>query len=308
MENISVTEPINLALGRVRGILFAPIDLGKWFTIGFCAWLAGLGERGFRGSSSSSSSSDNNGGDIHQQLEHAGDFIRDNLYWILPVAIAAVTIIIALWLLFLWLNCRGKFMFLYCVALDRAEVKEPWDRFASAANSLFWFRFVLGLIGMVIMLPLVVLIILLTLPMLLHGAWNFAGIMAIIGFAMGMVLVGLFFLVIRKLTADFVVPIMFLRQNRCLAAWREFGQLLRTYTGDFVLYLLFQIVIAMVIGVMVLFVIVVTCCIAGCLLIIPYVGTVLLLPFSVFRRSYSLYYLAQFGPAYNVFPATPPAY
>jgi hypothetical protein len=101
---------------------------------------------------------------------------------------------------------------------------------------------------------------------------------------------------------------MFLRQNRCLDAWREFGQLLRTYSGDFVLYLLFQIVIAIVMGVMLLAIVLVTCCVAGCLLIIPYIGTVVFLPFPVFRRSYSLYYLAQFGPAYNVFPATPPAY
>lgn len=308
MENISVTEPINLALARVRRILFAPFDLGKWFTIGFCAWLAGLGERAFRGNYSSGSGSDNHNVDIHRQLEHAQDYFRDNLYWIAPVAIAAVTIVLAVWLVFLWLNSRGKFMFLYCVALDRAEVREPWNRFATAANSLFYFQLVLGLIGMAIMLPLVVLTLLFTVSEFLHDAWNFASIMAVVGFVMGMVLVGLFFLIIRKLTTDFVVPIMYLRQNRCLDAWREFWQLLRTYSGDFVLYLLFQIVIAIVMGVMVLFVVIVTCCIAGCLLIIPYIGTVVLLPLPVFGRSYSLYYLAQFGPAYNVFPATPPAY
>jgi len=84
MEHISVTEPINLAMARVRRILFAPFDLGKWFTIGFCAWLAGLGERGFRGNYSSSSGSDNHNVDIHKQLEHAQDFFRQNLYWIVP--------------------------------------------------------------------------------------------------------------------------------------------------------------------------------------------------------------------------------
>jgi hypothetical protein len=49
----------------------------------------------------------------------------------------------------------------------------------------------------------------------------------------------------------------------------------------------------------------VTCCIAGCLMALPYVGTVALLPVLVFKRSYSIYYLAQFGPAYNVFPPAP---
>ena len=62
----------------------------------------------------------------------------------------------------------------------------------------------------------------------------------------------------------------------------------------------------MAIGVLVLVAIVVTCCIAGCLMALPYLGTVVLLPVLVFKRSYSLYYLAQFGPAYDVFPALPP--
>jgi hypothetical protein len=52
---------------------------------------------------------------------------------------------------------------------------------------------------------------------------------------------------------------------------------------------------------------VVTCCIACCLVIIPYIGTVLLLPLLAFTRSYSLYYLAQYGPHYDVFPPAPPA-
>ena len=44
MEQISVTTPISHAIDRVKQVLFNPFDLGKWFTIGFCAWLAGLGE------------------------------------------------------------------------------------------------------------------------------------------------------------------------------------------------------------------------------------------------------------------------
>ena len=54
-------------------------------------------------------------------------------------------------------------------------------------------------------------------------------------------------------------------------------------------------------------VVLVTCCCAGCLMALPYLGTVLLLPVLVFKRSYSLYFLAQFGPEYDVFPPPPPA-
>ena len=44
--NVSVTLPISPAIERVKLLLFRPFDLGKWFAVGFCAWLATLGQRG----------------------------------------------------------------------------------------------------------------------------------------------------------------------------------------------------------------------------------------------------------------------
>ena len=43
-REINVVEPISPALRRVKHVLFQPFDLGKWFIIGFCAWLAFLGD------------------------------------------------------------------------------------------------------------------------------------------------------------------------------------------------------------------------------------------------------------------------
>ncbi len=68
----------------------------------------------------------------------------------------------------------------------------------------------------------------------------------------------------------------------------------------------FKIVLAMAIGLAVLTAIVATCCLAGCLMGLPYLGAVVMLPVLVFERSYSIYYLAQFGPSYCVFPAPSP--
>ena len=61
----------------------------------------------------------------------------------------------------------------------------------------------------------------------------------------------------------------------------------------------------MAIGAIVFMAIIVTCCIAACFLALPFVGTVLLLPILVFKRAYALYFLAQFGPQYDVFPPPP---
>src|SRR2546426_9583856 len=45
----SVTRPVSQAIDRVKRVLFQRFNAGKWFVIGFCAWLASLGGGGFHG-------------------------------------------------------------------------------------------------------------------------------------------------------------------------------------------------------------------------------------------------------------------
>jgi len=302
-----VAEPVSPALERVKLMLFHPFDLGKWFVIGFCAWLAHLGEAGAGsgGNYNFGNHSHGNGADFRQGLEQAWDYVLSHLYWIVPVAALVILLGVALGVLFLWLNCRGKFMFLHCVALNKAEVVEPWNKFEREGNSLFWFRIVLGLIGAVLTLPFLVTIAVLILRMVLHGEPDMSGIVTAAGLALVFFLLAIVFAIIKKFTVDFVVPIMFLRGGKCWTAWKEFYGLLSAHPGQFALYILFQIVLSMAIGAIVLGAIIITCCIAGCLMALPYLGTVLLLPVLIFKRAYPLYYLAQYGPQYNAFPPPP---
>jgi hypothetical protein len=313
-REISVAEPVAPALERVKHMLFKPFDLAKWITIGFCAWLADLGESGGGGGGGNFNTGnhfgDHNGQPAEQlrQFYHkASDFVMANLDWIIPVAILLVLFGVALWLLVLWLNSRGKFMFLHCVALDKAEVVEPWSKFVNEANSLFRFRIVLGLIGMILTLPLVVFLLLAIVRMFLQGEVDVAGVLTAVGLVLGLLLVAVVLAIIRKFLVDFVVPIQYLRGCKCLAAWRQFFVLLAEHPGQFALYILFQIVLCMAIGILVLAVVLVTCCCAGCLLLLPFIRTVLLLPVLVFKRAYSLYYLAQYDGC-DVFsaPSGPP--
>jgi hypothetical protein len=309
-REIGVAEPIAPAYERVKQMLFKPFDLTKWFTIGFCAWLAGLGESGGRGGFNASNRfNGNNNGQPLERFRHfyngARDYVMDNLGWIIPVTVAVVLFGLALWVLILWLSSRGKFMFLHCVALDKAEIEAPWSKFANASSSLFWFRLVLGLIGMVLTLPLLICIAITILQMVLQSEADFAGVMTAVCLGLAFMLLSLVFAFIHKFMVDFVVPIMYLRGGSCVAAWRGFYELLSANIWKFALYILFQIVLASAIGIIVLFVILLTCCIAGCLMLLPFVGTVVLLPVLVFKRAYSLYYLAQYGPHYDVFPAPP---
>ncbi len=295
---ISVIDPISPAFEKVKTILFKPFDLGRWFVIGFCAWLAYLGKGGGGGNGGG------RGGGPSEAREAFGEakvFVLENLAWIIPVALIGVMLIIVIWLVLTWLSSRGRFMFLHCVAENKAEVKVPWTKFQQHANSLFLFRIVLGLIGFAAI----------GLPLLLAGgliaimiAANFpdvAGVLGIVMIVLVIVAIAIVFAVISKFTMDFVVPIMFLRTTSCVTGWREFLTILSVNKARFALYILFQIVIALAIGALVLTAVFVTCCCAACILALPYIGTVLMLPVLVFKRAYSLLYLGQFGPEFDVF-------
>ena len=143
--------------------------------------------------------------------------------------------------------------------------------------------------------------------MVLRGEPDAAGLMLSAGLGLTLIFLALVFALVQKFTKDFVVPILFLRGGKCLAAWKEFLGLLADHAGLFTLYILFQIVLGMAIGIVVFGAVIITCCLAGCLMLIPYLGTVLLLPVLVFKQSYPLYFLRQFGPDYDVFPPAPSA-
>jgi len=297
---VSVIEPIGPAFEKVKTILFSPFDLRKWFVIGFCAWLAYLGKGGGGG---------NGGGrgggpsEARGAFGEAKVFVLENLAWIIPVALIGVMLIIVLWLVFTWLSSRGRFMFLHCVAENKAEVKVPWTKFQQHANSLFLFRIVLGLIGFaVIGLPCLLAVGLIAITIASNGSVA-AAVLGIVMIVLMIVAISIIFALIGKFTMDFVVPIMFLRTTSCTAGWREFLTILSVNKVRFVLYILFQIVIAIVIGAIFSIGFCIGCCLCcvSLLLLIPYIGTVILLPVLVFKRAYSLLYLGQFGPEFDVF-------
>ncbi len=240
---------------------------------------------------------------IREGIETARNYVSNNLYWIIPVTVAVVVLVILIGLLVAWLNSRGKFMFLHCVATNKAQVVFPWHQFRQQGNSLFLFRIMLGIISFVIVVVPVIGIIVLG---IMIGTGSASSIVTILGIII-LVLVLFTFLIslflVKKFTFDFVVPIMSLRMSSCMAGWREFMTILSANKLRFALYLLFQIVIKIVIGAIVFIGFCIGCCFccASCLLLIPYIGTVILLPVLVFARAYSLYYLQQYGPDFDVF-------
>jgi hypothetical protein len=303
-NTVSVIDPISPAIERVKVMLFKPFDLGKWFAVGFCAWLAYLGTGGGAGPHFNIPAQPHEReAEVAQSISSAKEYLLNNIVWIIPLAVIVTVLIIGIGLLIAWLDSRGKFMFLHCVAENKSEVKVPWHKFRKHGNSLFLFRIVLGLAALAIMvLPIlgIIFFVILITAHVVPYAVSVPGMMLCI---MTIIVLAIALSLVMKFTFDFVVPIMFLRTASCTAGWREFLKILSVNKARLALYILFQIVISIVIATIILLGFCIGCCICcvSILLFIPYIGTVILLPIFVFKRAYPLYYLRQFGPTFDVF-------
>jgi hypothetical protein len=300
---VSVITPLAPALDRVKQLLFSPFDLGRWLVLGFCVWLAELG-RVSGGGGSGFHPSGNRGFSLQAMFEQAREYFLQNLVWIVPLISVVLLMALVIWLALTWISSRGQFMVLHDVSTGRAEVALPWKQFRAHGDSLFVFRAVLGLISFGLLLPLVAAIVWMLAQILTPEVAVKLPVAGMIMATVAITFLAVLLAVVRKLTRDFVVPIMYLQTPSCMEAWRRFWVLFKNNVGEFVLYLLFSIVVAVATGFIVFAAILVTCCCAGCLMMIPYVGTVLLLPISIFKRCYSLEYLGQYGPEWNVFSRT----
>jgi hypothetical protein len=300
-RTLSVIAPVDPALRYTRRLLFERFDIGKWFALGFTAFLASLGQGGglnpgFHGGGRSPAGE---GG--AQVLE---GWLRDHLALIVAVAAAILLLAVALGLLFAWLSSRGKFMFLDNLVKGRADVADPWERFRAPGNALFLFRVAVGLGGMAAGLGVTALGLLLAYPDIRDHR---LGPRSIVAFCLGLFLLLVLVLLLgllRLAVEDFVVPIVYRRGLSPVAALRLFrDEMLAGNEGTLLLYVLARIVIALVTGVLVLIGTCLTRCIAG----LPYLSSVAFLPLLVFTRAYSLYFLAEFGPEWRLLPEEGPS-
>jgi hypothetical protein len=302
-RHISVIEPLGPAIEKVKEILFRPFDFPKWLAIGFCAWLAHLGE--VVSLLNFNHRKDGNKLNISQISSEMTDFFNE--YWpvIVAIGIAVLILIIVVSVVFTWLRSRGRFMFLHCVVKNEAKIGEPWNRFSKEGNRLFVFNLVVGVISLIVFAILVSMIILCVLLIIEGGAGIAVGVIGLVPTAILGICAAIVLALVVKFTIDFVVPIMYLRLCGPVEGWRIFLRLLSVNKGKFFLYILFQIVIAIIIGFICYVLPCCLCCCGGCcvmlLLSLPYVWAVALLPILVFDRSYSLYYLRQFGPEWDIF-------
>jgi len=293
-RNISVVGPVGPAIEQIKQMLFKPFDLGKWFVIGFCAWLANFGQNGgglnFIGNF-----------DKSKIPPEVIQYCKNHIILICSIVFAVILISAVVFVLLTWLSSRGKFMFLDCVVKNKAAIAEPWRNFKKQADSLFLFRLVLLISTIAAILPFAGLTI--------YSITAFDTIIRIIVFTAGLsgvVLIAMTAATILALTYDFVMPIMYINKINAMAAWKIFWPVFwQNLWKISLLYFLFKAVLAMAIGAILCFLICLGCCLCcvSAVIFIPYVGAVVMLPILSFYRLYPLFYFRQYGADFDVFAA-----
>ena len=298
--NISVLDPIGDAFERTRDILFVRFDLKKWFVLGFCAFLASLGEGGW-GGYGLFEREERGPGQEFNDLEEALSWIREYLVWIVLIGVTVFVTAVALSLLLAWLRSRGKFMFLDGIVHNRGAVVEPWARFRQLGNSLFGFSFFLMILELLTVALIVTIVGMIAWQDIDAGHF---GVRSVVALGVGVLLsifAVLVFLVVNLLLDDLVVPTMYVRNIIVMEAWSIVRhELLAAHTGSIVLFFLMKFALGVALGVIAVVAAVLTCC---CLVALPYIGTVILLPLLVFSRCYTLCFIEQFGPSFRFFTA-----
>ncbi|MCF7975982.1 MAG: hypothetical protein K9N55_19350 [Phycisphaerae bacterium] len=291
---ISIMDPIGPSLDHTKAILFAPFDLNRWLAIGFCAWVASLGEGG-----GPSFNYKQTAGEANQWINKIDSFLASN-----PMIIGVLVVLsIVVAVVMIWLSSRGRFMFYHCVLYNSDQVVHPWHYYQHLAYSLFRFRLVLLALGIVFAVAVASAAISIFGPTLqaitLHTLWPFLLYVPLLAIVpLGLIICG-------TLTHDFVIPIMHKHTLTCTAAWSQLWSMIAIHKVDFFLYLLFKALVAVAVSSAIFFLALITCGCACCLAALPYVGTVLLLPVPTFKRAFALHYLRQFGPDFDLFVSEP---
>jgi hypothetical protein len=288
---IEIIAPLSQSMELMRRILFRPFNLEKWLVIGFAAFLAHLGGGG-RFNFNFPSSWRNRSWHSHSWT--ATDFSTQMPGWFWPLMFVVVPLGIALAVLLAWIGSRGRFIFTDCIVRDRGAIVAPWHEYRREGNSLFIFT--LG-VALVLLALFAIGILPLLLPSILHHHH------INVTFTLGLVF-WLALLIIAALAwwiiSQFMVPVMY--RQRC-SAWSAFQKtvgLITSHAGEIILFVLFLVVITIALGIVVLLVGVLTCCVGLCLFALPYVGTVILLPVEILLFGYTLLFLRQFGSDWDV--------
>jgi hypothetical protein len=290
----------------MKKALFQPFDIGKWFTVGFTSFLAmlvgGFGNPGGGANYSQRNTLENfDWEEIAEWPTTAWYWLMNHPFWFTLILFGIVFLFVVI-IVLTWISSRGKFMFIDNVVHDRAEVRQPWNEYVKEGNSLFIWRLVFGFIGTFMVIVSLVIAFFIMVNVFTGNPAFGTKIISIVGIIFEFIILMILLSYISLLLNDFVVPIMYKHRINATQAWLKFLPVFFTHFWDFIVYGLFIFVLIILVVIGIIFFGLFTCCIGFLLLIIPYIGSVTMLPVTYTFRALSIEFLEQYGEDFTIFP------
>jgi hypothetical protein len=293
-SRLKLMEPLQDTIRFVRSTLFGQFHWNKWLIWGVLAFLgtnlgSGLGW-GYHGLGTGGGDS-GTGGDLTDIMA----WVNRNLELVLLLLVIALVVFLVvsvLFLVWLYIACRGRFMFLECLVENKTAMADSWRNNGRQAMSLFWW-----FNGYYSVVFLAIIAALAGAFFILYRDDGWAPLAEVwpqlLLLGAGLLVAIVLCAIVSLYLEDFVVPLMWARKLKVLDAYRVFLQMFRAQPGSFLLYLPIRLGLSLGAGILLFIGTCLTCCLAA----LPVVGHTLFLPVYAGLRMYPVYVLAQLEPA-----------
>jgi hypothetical protein len=237
---LSGVDALNPAFEHTKKQLFRPFRFGQWTRLAFVGLFAG--EMSSGGGCNFNFPTQTSGTHRHTLLSSP-----PNWAWVVPLVIATLIAVPILWLLFLYISSRMRFVLFDSVIAKKCEIRRMWRERRGPAMQFFVWQIVFSLVTLA---GLVVLVGIPALAGFLLG-WFTAprehlALLILGGIVLFFVLVAWFaaVLLVHVFTKDFVVPQMALEDLSAFEGWRRLLNMIKAEKGGYAGYAGMKLVMA----------------------------------------------------------------
>jgi len=306
----SVLKAVSMAWQRMTNLLFRPFDIARWCGIGFCAWLAALGNRKISNvqgwnnliasynklinETEGSNLIANIKPEIDKGLSEIAGKIESSVVTpesITVIIILSVLLALAFNMVIIYFKSRGDFMVVYRWYNPNDNLGQSWS--ASCINSMKLFKWRVSIMLIVMLVHLYSCWSICTQVILAYYQSGFEWDIIYLHKFIGAAAVCLGSLIITfcvdYITVAFVVPVMHWHGVSIFKAWGKVIKLFNQFPGAVLIYITFSMAISTAGCIAATLVVYMTCCIGG----MPYIYSVVTLPVYLFLRGYPICFISQ---------------
>ncbi|HYL93688.1 MAG TPA: hypothetical protein VEW69_11100, partial [Alphaproteobacteria bacterium] len=210
-QHLSAVDSVSPAFSRLGEMLFRPFRFSRWLKLGFIGWLAGAGAASLNFNSGSPRFPSGVGRvgsikDLSKVIDAAHVFVSEHMHLIIFFGI----LIAAVMLVFVYLNCRFRFILFDAVLTRDPQIGRAWSKYAGPANRFFVFWVLYSILAGVVLFYIIVM------PFwraFRSGAFSgddpLPAIFSVLGsMILGALLMSLILGIVTTLANDFIVPMM----------------------------------------------------------------------------------------------------